>query len=179
MSTETDASTGTWLNRLVKWHRVSAILLLNTILVFVAANVLLYVALMFRDKYSGVALPSDTYPEKSLAAVYPEFERQEWKAMLKENWSRPYGFGGYLLFKEAPFHGKYVNVSAAGFRKVRNQGPWPPASTNFNVFVFGGSTMFGYGVADDQTFASYLQEALASYSVNRLCVYHFGAGFYY
>ena len=179
MSTEAGATKGQLLNRLAGWYRVSAILLLNTILFFVVVNVLSHVVLTIREKHFQVAPPSDIYPEDSFAAVYPEFDRPEWNAMLKENWSRPYVFGGYLLFKEARFEGKYVNVSEAGFRKVGHQGPWPPVSTNFNVFVFGGSTMFGYGVADDQTFASYLQEAMGRYSAKRLCVYNFGAGYYY
>ena len=158
---------------------MSALLLVNTTLVFVVANVLSYVALAFHEKYFRVAPPAEIYPEKALAAVYPERNRQEWDEMLKENWSRPYVFGGYLLFKEARYQGRYVNVSEAGFRNVSNQGPWPPLPTNFNVFVFGGSTMFGYGVADNQTFASYLQETLGRYSAKRLCVYNFGAGYYY
>ena len=167
------------LNRLARWYSVGALLLVNTILIFVLANVFAHVVLAVRERYFQVAPPAEIYPEKAFAAVYPGRNRQEWDAMLKENWSRPYVFGGYLLFKEARFQGKYVNVSEAGFRNVGNQGPWPPLPTNFNVFVFGGSTMFGYGVADDETFASYLQEALGRYSAKQVCVYNFGAGYYY
>jgi hypothetical protein len=49
---------------------------------------------------------------------------------------------------------------------------------NFNVFVFGGSTTFGYGLADEETIASALQRELRA-TGKRACVYNFGRGFYY
>jgi hypothetical protein len=76
--------------------------------------------------------------------------------------------------------GKYVNVSSAGFRFVKDQGEWPPSRNNYNVFLFGGSTTFGYGVGDDQTFASYLQEYLYSPTSTRpIKIYNFGQGGHY
>jgi hypothetical protein len=154
-------------------------LVFNTLLALVVLNLLLWVVFLYRDHYSGGSRPSDLYPEKSFAAVYPGYTTDQWKEMMKENWTRPCLYGGYLVFKEAPYAGKYVNVTEVGFRKVKGQGPWPPSPTNFNVFVFGGSTMFGYGVADEETFASYLQEELGRNARKPVCVYNFGAGYYY
>ena len=56
---------------------------------------------------------------------------------------------------------------------------WPPQSKNFNIFLFGGSTTFGYGVSDNQTIASYLQEYLTKNTDSNICVYNFGRGYYY
>ena len=75
--------------------------------------------------------------------------------------------------------GRYVNVSENGFRVSRAQGPWPPAPTNFNVFVFGGSTMFGTWLPDEQTVSSFLQAALARRLATNVCVYNFGMPYYY
>ena len=47
-----------------------------------------------------------------------------------------------------------------------------------NIFIFGGSTAFGYGVADQETIASYLQEICRTKRKN-INVYNFACGFYY
>lgn len=73
------------------------------------------------------------------------------------------------------FHGRYINIASAGFRLGSNQGPWPPDPSAFNVFVFGGSTVFGVGVEDGATIPSRLQQALNSQaSGRRINVYNFG-----
>jgi hypothetical protein len=46
------------------------------------------------------------------------------------------------------------------------------------VFLFGGSTTFGYGLPDDQTIASHLQRALAR-EAGGAYVYNFGRGHYF
>lgn len=66
-----------------------------------------------------------------------------------------------------------------GFRHGKNQGPWPLDAENFNVFVFGGSTTFGYGVTDSQTVPSVIQEELAKLSPRNVSVYNFGVGWYF
>jgi hypothetical protein len=99
--------------------------------------------------------------------------------LLRESWSRPVIYEAFTQFKERPYKGAYVNVSEQGFRLVQNQGPWPPDPNHFNIFVLGGSTTFGYGVADDQTVVAYLQEALATRLSDNIRVYNFGRGFYY
>jgi hypothetical protein len=169
------------LSRLIAAYRAAAILLLNTVLLFILVNIGLWIALALRDKRHGFGQnnPALIYPEASLATVYPDMSTPEWKAMLVETWSRPYVYDDFVVFRERPSRGKYVNVHEAGFRQVANQGPWPPESTNLNVFVFGGSTMFGYGVPDHQTVPSHLQVELGQRSRKRVCVYNFGVGYYY
>src|SRR5262249_43078007 len=69
-----------------------------------------------------------------------------------------------LLMEYEPFtesrppvvRGRFVNVSAPGFRLVPDQGPWPPDPAAFTIFVFGGSTTFGTGVADAETIPAQL-----------------------
>jgi len=89
-------------------------------------------------------------------------------------------FDQFVGFKEAPFRGKYVNVADNGYRLSPPQGPWPIDPKNYNVFVFGGSTTFGYGVTDDQTIPARMQAIMMEHSLaRRVCVYNFGRGFYY
>jgi hypothetical protein len=73
-----------------------------------------------------------------------------------------------------------VNVDPAGFRLSRGASPWPPDPGAVNVFVFGGSTTFGYGIADDETVVSALQAWLAERLTGRpVRCYNFGRGAYY
>ena len=165
---------------LVARYRAVGVLLLNLLLLLLGLNLLLGIGYALRDAVSDHTLgPGRKYPESSLAAVYPGLPREERNDLLRETWSRPFLFADYTMFRERPFAGKYVNVSSHGFRLVKDQGPWPPDPAHFNVFVFGGSTTFGYGLPDDQTVASHLQDALAPLSRRRVCVYNFAAGFYY
>lgn len=105
---------------------------------------------------------------------------EEVAQLQHETWSRRYVYEPFTEFKEPSFQGRYVNVSPQGFRTVEHQGPWPPEARNFNVFVFGGSTAFGYGVTDEQTIPSRLQQRLRPLGrAKAVCVYNFGRPFYY
>jgi hypothetical protein len=70
--------------------------------------------------------------------------------------------GGYTEF--APYRlnklipnttTRYFNINEAGFRGDRK-----PSKTKNNVFILGGSTVFGVGVNDDETISYFLQECL-------------------
>ena len=119
------------LRRVVSAYKAVALIVFNTILVLLLFNIALTILFWFRGGEPGTASanyhPAKVYPEPALAAVYPGFSKEERNAMLTENWSRTYVYEDYVLFKERPYSGKYVNVSEAGIRFVKDQGPWPPA----------------------------------------------------
>lgn len=121
------------------------------------------------------------YGESIIRQVYPGWNKDELADLLVESWSRPYIFQKYVHFRERPFHGKYINVHEAGFRSSINQGPWPPDRDKyFTIFLFGGSTTFGYGVPDNQTIASHLQTFFTNiHSEKEIRIYNFGQGHYY
>jgi hypothetical protein len=159
-------------------YRNSALLLLNTLVLFVFLNVVLLVFFWIRDSVKPDPV-TGKYGDSSVRRMYGQADQSEKEQLLQEMWSRPYVYEAYTQFKERPFVGQYVNVAEAGFRLSKEQGPWPPLSTNLNVFVFGGSTTFGYGVADDQTIASWLQQFLAGRLRRSVHVYNFGRSYYY
>ena len=117
--------------------------------------------------------------ESHLRRAYPDFERPQLELLLQESWKRSFEFEPYNAFREGTFAGRYVNVSKEGIRESVEQGPWPPREDRFNVFVFGGSTTFGYGLPDQQTFPSFLQKELVRRGYTRLGVYNLGQGYYY
>jgi len=167
------------LRKLVSVHRTTAGILFNTLLLFVVVNLALGAAYAWHDRRPK-ANPLLARPKEWLAAAYPGWSHADLKAMADEQLTKWLSYDDYVMFKETPVRGRYVNVSEAGFRVSRAQGPWPPAPSNFNVFVFGGSTTFGTWLPDEQTVSSFLQAALVRRQLaTNVCVYNFGAGFYY
>ncbi len=75
-----------------------------------------------------------------------------------------------------PFGGQYVTVSADGYRG--NGAPQDLAAPGAKVFVFGGSTTFGMGVADAETLPAQLGEVLRNAGKD-VQVFNFGAPSYY
>jgi hypothetical protein len=73
-----------------------------------------------------------------------------------------------------------VNVDPAGFRRTITAEPWPPEDGRPSIFLFGDSTVFGYGAADDQTLAAALERHLARGAAgDPPRVYNFGRGGYF
>jgi lysophospholipase L1-like esterase len=144
---------------------------------FVLANL---VCAPFVDPSPGPAPDLSAFDPRALERTYPGMARTDVEALLRETWTRQLAFEPYTQFRERPFRGRYVNVDAAGFRVSVGQGPWPADAQALNVFVFGGSTAFGYGVRDQDTFASHLASGLSALGRERPArVYNFGRGAYY
>jgi hypothetical protein len=164
--------------KLLTTYQTIALLLLNSFLLFVLINVILLAFFSINHPVPDDPITAK-YGSSAVRQVYPGVEPSEVVQLLKETWSRGYAYEAYTQFKEGPFVGQYVNVSEQGFRLSKEQGPWPPDSAYLNVFVFGGSTTFGYGVADDQTIPSWLQHYLSEKLRRPVRVYNFGRGWYY
>lgn len=114
--------------------------------------------------------------------VYPQLSIEEIGRLHEETWTRGLEWGHPILFfREKTFQGQLVNVHRAGFRYSVDQGPWPPSDSFFNIFLFGGSSVFGYGVEDKSTIASFLQKELERTipGDRPFKVYNFGQGYYY
>lgn len=167
------------LEKLSEYYKLIAITLFNTFLLFVFANLLASSVLAVKDIFfyrNQIFLKYGELPSN----LYPDLGKKQINELLRETWSRPYSYEPYTQFKERSYKGKYINVSEHGFRHVKDQGPWPPDPKSFNIFLFGGSTAFNYGVSDENTIASYLQEMLSNIKPNNgIYVYNFGRGNYF
>jgi hypothetical protein len=86
----------------------------------------------------------------------------------------------YIYFKSRPTKGKFFNFRQAGYREVKNQGPWPPDPKYFNIFFFGTSLVMGMG-PDWASIPSYFQGRLDSHPVNGkvVKVYNFARPYYF
>ena len=151
----------------------SAVVLVNTLLLFVCLNLAAYAWLQMRSP--SLTPPVDTGP---LERAYPTLSREEIATFVRES-TRVMAYEPFTGSRERPTVGKYVNVHDHGFRVIKNQGPWPPSREHLNVFCLGGSTTFGYGVMDADSVPSHLQELLQGTASKPVRVYNFGRGAYY
>jgi hypothetical protein len=170
------------LRQLAAAYRTLAVVVLNTLVLLVVLNLATAAVLALKEGRGRPAMDNRVarlYGEAPLRRAYPGLSRREIDTLLGETWKRSLAYEPYTGFKESPFSGAYVNVDRAGFRRSKNQAPWPPEPGTCSVFVFGGSTTFGYGLADDQTLPSYLQEVLAARLGRPVAVYNFGRAYYF
>lgn len=164
-------------------YRVLALIVLNTTIVLLVLNLLASGIIDFQNYLrkkgdTGKTRYSFKKYEDPLKEIFPDLDKKDIEKLLDETRHLSLGFDIYTQFKERPFVGQFVNADIRGFRPIRNQGPWPPDPRYVNVFVFGGSTTFGYGVPDNETIPSYLQEVLNSKSQEKIRVYNLGRGGY-
>ena len=172
-------------------YRTASVIMVNAAVLFLGANVLAHEWRVLRGAHnprmapvSGTAVNPVTnkYGDAAMLDAYPGMTRETIAALLDETWSRPLAYSPYVQFKERPYAGTYVNVDEDGFRRGPHQGPWPPEHDCLNVFVFGGSTTFGYGVPDAETVPAALQDWLSrapEANGKRVCVYNFGCVLFY
>jgi len=169
--------------RLKRWYVVLAIGFFNAILLLVLINLALYDVLRLRHPAPNPALNfTEHFNSDKLQAAYPGWSEQDVRALLKETprEDREFEYEPWTGFRERPFHGRFVNIDPAGFRLVKDQAPWPSRPDATNVFVFGGSTAFGWYLPDDETIPSYLQEWTAQHaSQQRVAVYNFARPAYF
>lgn len=169
------------MNKLRSIYRLVAINLLNTILLLIIINLVLGVAFFIkghRTKPKPVGLfNSDGSPVdngKRFGGVLEWFDFDATKEVgevaaadvlddFYDLANNGFIYRPWTGFSEPPFAGKRVSVDldAAGFPVRRTINPTANGTKRIlNVFVFGGSTTFGYYVADEHTWPSYLAAAL-------------------
>jgi hypothetical protein len=170
--------------KLFEYYQTAAFALFNVCAILLVLNVALLVVFEIRDLYVSAkevpfGNPLQKYGLSSVRRVYPDLDEESLKVLLNETWYRPFAYEPFTVFKEHHYRGRYVNVDVNGYRLTKNQGPWPPSPSKFNIFLFGGSTTFGYGLPDRQTIASYLQDILPSKRNRDVRIYNFGRGMYF
>jgi hypothetical protein len=166
------------------YYNVLAVVFFNSLVLFVVINLVADAALHTEEYFDKRAASKGTpwaYREfnESLTTVHPGLTRDQISKLISETRHLAQEYDVYTQFKEIPCEGKYVNVDSRGFRPIVGQKPWPPREGDYVVFVFGGSTTFGYGVEDNLTIASHIQKLLnANYGISA-SVYNFGRGSYF
>lgn len=116
--------------------------------------------------------------QAALREVYAHLSEDEMELLLEETWSQPWTYDPWTGFRERPRRGVFVNIDPAGFRRAPDGVRLDHPGTK--VFFFGGSTSFGYGVADGETIPARLEERLrARWPERDVRVFNFGRGHYF
>jgi len=121
------------------------------------------------------------YPGVDFRPMYPGYTDDQIDLIQRQTFDIRFIYAPWVQFRGLPVKREYIETSRWGYRK--NAGPlhpWPPESTAFNVFVFGGSTTFGSGLPDTETVVAHLERELSRRLTNQLVrCYNFGAGYYF
>jgi len=166
-----------------KFYKDVSLIVFNLVVLFVIVNAVGFIGLQARDllkAYGGSAVPNNPWVKRQKA--YPDLKPDQVYKLFMETWEwRKYGYAPVSQFTENPYQGEYVNVSKAGFRHggEKEELPWPPTSDAVNIFVFGGSTTFGYGLPDGETVPAVLSKMLNQDGGTKFRVYNFGRAFFH
>lgn len=107
-------------------------------------------------------------------APSPYFEQHDWanELLMSQGQSgATLHYEPYTVARQGPFASRLVNIDASGVRTT-------PQSTctagAFRIFLFGGSTMWGYDVPDWGTIPAYLNAVLKQHATRDICVVNYG-----
>jgi hypothetical protein len=101
-------------------------------------------------------IASQAMTDQQISLLYGEQDVASLREILSESRDlRDVVYAPFVDYRLKPFAGRHVTVGADGWRRTPNQ-----AAEGAKVVLFGGGTVFGAGVSDRQTIASYLQDAL-------------------
>ncbi len=78
----------------------------------------------------------------------------------------------YVYWRSRPHQGQYINLDEKGIRRTWNLAS--PSSNQLKIFMFGGSTMWGYGARDDFTIPSLVSKKFSSQLTYGVWVVNFG-----
>ena len=176
--------------RFARFVRSILIILINTIILFVIANIAAaYVGRKAQSvsnedhrRRTGEAV-LERYGFDFFRRVYPGKTDAQIRQLILDIPELRIAYEPFAEFRSAAMLTANLNVHQAGFRFLgENQGPWPLDRRALNIFVFGGSTTFGSGVEDDKTIPAALQDILRSRhsgSDTGINVYNFGVGAFF
>ena len=89
-----------------------------------------------------------------------------------------YVYQPWVGFSERPFRSACFNIDKADPLPVRRTIPAPEKAGSKTIWLFGGSTLFGWGVPDSQTIASHLSEILSKSGTHYNIVNHAHTWYY-
>jgi len=108
--------------------------------------------------------------------VYGEKNKEDYLRVIEEQTFK-FKYAPFIEFREQPRLGKFVTVSEIGNRCNQNNlnKCSGPLGGRDEIWAFGGSTSFGYGVKNDETIAAYLEK----FFQGKKSIINFGNGYFY
>lgn len=148
-------------HRLVKLYHLIAVLLLNTLVLLgiIELGAALLLKLSPRVEEAPLAEQVEQFKQKQLSLSY--YQAQDWsRAYWDEHMAvaDQWDYQPYSEWRTRPAQGEYINVDANGLRQTPGS---ECGADSYRIFMFGGSTMWGYGAPDWGTIPAYVQAGLA------------------
>lgn len=156
--------------KIIDYYKYLAIVLLNTVLLLFLVEIAITASFT-------LGIWDDGAPGKNFPAL-PYYDNQPWAAQYwNEHWSSDMKrYEPYVDWRRRPFQGKYVKVDSLGIRHTPGN---PPAHENaYQVFAFGGSTMWGWGAPDSLTIPALLRNSMANHLDRPVHVTNYGEDSY-
>jgi hypothetical protein len=198
------------MRRLTAAYRATAIIILNVVVVFASLNILAGIAFAVKsaiavrnqnDAPPGKFFKPDGAPVDNHHRTRGQLRYFDYNACSELDQSyvadvltdffdlaqKGFDYQPWVQFSEPPFQGKRVSVQTDEFgiplRGTTNAGDRSPGRIA-RIYVFGGSTTFGYQVSDEHTWPSHLSRILNERSRRdglnmTIEVRNYGRGFYY
>jgi len=161
-----------FLKKIHTYYRSAAEYFIDTVVIIVALNVICAIALHYLfvvNPFRNVIALQEVYPGKSPAKI---------AEILQDTYDKPWEYEAWVGHKEKKRATQNVNVVADGFRKSYEDNTALDLNAK-SVFMFGGSTMFGYGLSDYETIPAHLHTALRGKTDGPpINVYNFGRAYY-
>ena len=172
---------GWFLRSLSANYRDIAFVFLNTVLLFLAME-LVATAILATSKVSYIRglLESVMGRPGKIVDHYlalPFYAEQEWSQAY---WSELLqalrkDYYPYVVWRSPGFSGELLNIDGQGRRVTPGAACVPGA---LRVYVFGGSTAWGWGAPDWGTIPAYLQQQLERQYAEPVCVVNYGENAY-
>jgi lysophospholipase L1-like esterase len=157
--------------RFSNYFKGFALIVLNTILLFLFMELVSTVVLKLHDKLRKSSDTSDT------RLFLPYYASLDWaRGYFQElNKAEAEQYYPWVIWRNVPFKGSYININQDGIPPTAGADCSPGSYT---VFTFGGSTMWGGGAPDWGTIAAYLQADLVGVKNQPVCTINFGENGY-
>ena len=115
--------------------------------------------------FSEIPRYNGGYTDEILKQIYGKENIEDYKVVRREQ-SVKWQYHPFVEYKETPRSGKYVSVSSENTRcNLNGNNQCEIASGKGVIWVFGGSTVFGYGVKNDETIPAYINKIFPDYKV--------------
>lgn len=167
-----------YLGRALAGYRTVAVLLLNTLVLFLLVEAGVTV-LMAIGAIPGANAAPDGGPTRALdpRAQLAYYQRQVWATTYWTEFDSvpPDRYSPWVIWSRPSYRGQTINIDGDGHRVTPGATCGPGSYT---VFVFGGSAVWGTGSPDWATIPAYLQAGMQTVEDRPVCVKNFGeAGF--
>jgi hypothetical protein len=198
------------MRRLTAAYRATAIIILNVVVVFASLNILAGIAFAVKSAiavrnqndappgkfFKPDGAPVDNHHRTRGQLRYFDYNacnelEQSYVADVLDDFfdlnRMGFRYQPWVQFSEPPFQGKRVSVQTdeigIPLRGTTNPSD-RPSGRIVRIYVFGGSTTFGYQVSDEHTWPSHLSRILNERAGQdglntRIEVRNYGRGFYY